>query len=135
MNHCERFITWFLSRFRQRISKISVFRPLCWSECWFVLVLHYKDVEKEQKKSTGLNLSVAFFELNRTIWLDFFAFLWSIFLVTFYILLSWNKENVLLNHHILIQNVWHRTNVSCLPKHQAKCVQLNAKTLQVLKNL
>ena len=34
---------------------------------WFVLVLHYKDVEKEQKKSTGLNLSVAFFELNRTI--------------------------------------------------------------------
>ena len=53
-----------------------------------------------------LGLSVALFELNRTIWQDFFAFLWfflprATFLVTSYILLSWNIENLLLNHHIL----------------------------------
>ena len=61
-----------------------------------------------------LGLSVALFELNRTIWQDFFAFLWFIlpratFLVTSYILLSWNIENLLLNHHahfqLLIQSV------------------------------
>ena len=47
--------------------------------------------------------SVALFELNRMIWQDCFAFLWFIllgatFLVTYSILLSWNKENLLLNH-------------------------------------
>ena len=57
-----------------------------------------------------LCLSVARFELNRTIWQDFFAFLWFIlpgatFLVTSYILLSWNKENLLLKHHILTECV------------------------------
>ena len=68
-----------------------------------------------------LGLSVALFELNRTIWQDFFAFLWFIlpratFLVTSYILLSWNIEN-LLQTTISLQHVWHRAllHVSYLP--------------------
>ena len=57
----------------------------------------------QQTTVLELSLSVAFFELNRTIWQYFIAFLWFIlpgttFLVTSYIRLSWNKENLLLNH-------------------------------------
>ena len=48
-------------------------------------------------------LSVTLFELNRTIWQGSIAFFWFIlpgvtFLVTSYIFLSWNKENLSLNH-------------------------------------
>ena len=69
-----------------------------------------------------LGLSVALFELNRTIWQDFFAFLWFIlpratFLVTSYILLSWNIENLLLNHHILTTCVAKTSTPCILPTH------------------
>lgn len=86
-----------------------------------------------------LGLSVALFELNRTIWQDFFAFLWFIlpratFLVTSYILLSWNKETPLVKSNFLSsQMVSHSFSPSSLPLHKAKWVQLNGKTLQVLK--
>ena len=57
----------------------------------------------QQATVLELSHSVAVFELNRTIWQDFIAFLWFIlpgatFLVTSSILLNWNKENLLLNH-------------------------------------
>ena len=57
----------------------------------------------QQATVLELSLLVAVFVLNRTIWQDFIAFLWFIlpgatFLVTFSILLNWNKENLLLNH-------------------------------------
>ena len=69
-----------------------------------------------------LGLSVALFELNRTIWQDFFAFLWFIlpratFLITSYILLSWNIENLLLNHHILTTFVAYTSTPCILPTH------------------
>ena len=54
-----------------------------------------------------LGLSVVLFELNRTIWQFFFCIfvIYFTFLVTSYILLSWNKEHLFLNHHILTEFV------------------------------
>ena len=90
---------WYLKDFMDRlevvkkhwVAKTGVFCPLF---CLGML-----------GKSTVLELSLlaAVFELNRTIWQGFIAFLWFIlpgatFLVTSSILLSWNKENLLLNH-------------------------------------
>jgi hypothetical protein len=75
-------------------------------------------------------------------WFDdlFFAFLWFFFpyapfLVTSYILLSWNKEMHLLKSNFLSSQMKsHSFSPSSLPLHKAKWVQLNGKTLQVLKN-
>ena len=81
---------------KHRARKISVFVHCSVSEC----------LANQPTTVLELGLSVALFEINRTIWQDFFPFLWFIlpratFLVTYYILLSWNIENLLLNHHIL----------------------------------
>ena len=75
-------------------------------------------------------------------WFDdfFFAFLWFFFpyapfLVTSYIPLSWNKEIHLLKSSFLFSQMKsHSCSPSSLPLHKAKWVQLNGKTLQVLKN-
>ena len=60
-------------------------------------------LENQQDAVLELTPLLAVFDLNRTIWRDFNAFLWFIlpganFLVTSYILLSWNELNLLLNH-------------------------------------
>ena len=74
------------------------------------------------------------------VWWFFFAFLWFFFpyapfLVTSYIPLSWNKEMHLLKSNFLSSQMKsHSFSPSSLPLHKAKWVQLNGKTLQVLKN-
>ena len=56
------------------------------------------------------------------------------FIVTSYILLSWNKETTLVKSNFLSsQMVSHSFSPSSLPLHKAKWVQLNGKKLQVLK--
>ena len=75
-------------------------------------------------------------------WFDefFFAYLWFIspyapFLATSYIPLSWNKETPLVKSNFLSSQMKsHSCSPSSLPLHKAKWVQLNGKTLQVLKN-
>ena len=57
------------------------------------------------------------------------------FLVSSYIPLSWNKETPLVKSNFLSSQMKsHSCSPSSLPLHKAKWVQLNGKTLQVLKN-
>jgi hypothetical protein len=75
------------------VAKIGIFVYCSVSEC----------LANQQATVLELGHSVAVFELNRTIWLYFIAFLWfilpgSTLLLTSSILLNWNKENWLLNH-------------------------------------
>ena len=83
---------------------------------------------------------LANFSYKWMVWWFFFAFLWFFFpyapfLVTSYILLSWNKEiHILKSNFLSSQMNSHSFSPSSLPLHKAKWVQLNGKTLQVLKN-
>ena len=78
---------------KHRVPNICIFFHCCVSEC----------LVNRQPTVLELGLLAAVFELNRTIWQDLIAFLrfflpGATFLVTSSILLSWNKENLLLNH-------------------------------------
>ena len=69
--------------------------------------LEWKNTKPKQRTVLSLRLSVALFELNRAIWQDFFAFMWFFFTRGNFFgnLLSWNKDNLFLNHHILTECV------------------------------
>ena len=78
----------------------------------------------QQATVLELSHSVTVFELNRTIWQDFIAFLWFIlpgatFLVTSSILLNWNKENLLLNHTYAYR-MYGKDSYSMLLNYQAR---------------
>ena len=82
--------------------------------------------------------------LNITFWAEWaiwqkkkicIFFPWATLSVASYMPLSWSKEMHLLKSNFLSsQMVSHSFSPSSLPLHKAKWVQLNGKTLQVLKN-